>query len=229
MYITTLKNITMKIFIYASFLSTIIFACSTKNVNIERISLSPQIINDSLFTMLPGKILLCDPYIIWQDGFATDTFMYVIDLRTGKEVGKMGKIGRGPEEFIFPNLIGCINKHIIILDDNLPKCAFYSIDSLLSSRNPYIPRTDFPVKQVCDAVVIDSSSFITLQFMTPLPFQFIKSGQVVSKFGKLPISDSITNSYAALQGTLAYNPEKHVMLYSANRFPYFALYQKNVK
>ena len=171
MYITTLKNITMKIFIYASFLSTIIFACSTKNVNIERISLSPQIINDSLFTMLPGKILLCDPYIIWQDGFATDTFMYVIDLRTGKEVGKMGKIGRGPEEFISPNLIGCINKHIIILDDNLPKCAFYSIDSLLSSRNPYIPRTDFPVKQVCDAVVIDSSPPLPIYQIRPSGFK----------------------------------------------------------
>ena len=85
MYITTLKNITMKIFIYASFLSTIIFACSTKNVNIERISLSPQIINDSLFTMLPGKILLCDPYIIWQDGFATDILCMLLTFAQEKK------------------------------------------------------------------------------------------------------------------------------------------------
>lgn len=217
----------MKNFFYSLFLCILVVACNTPNAHIERINLTPRIIADSLCSMLPGKILLCAPYLVWQDGFATDTFMHLIDLRSGAEVGKMGKTGRGAEEFVSPNLIGNVNRHIVIFDDDLPKCAFYSIDSLLLGRNPYTPLKNSPLKQVCDAAVIDSSTFVALQFAEQLPFRVVKDGRVISSFGKYPIRDSISNRYGTCQGSIAYHPEKKLLLYSASRFPYFALYRKN--
>ena len=121
------------------FLFLIVLAsCKSSHVDVERVSLTPQILHEGLYTMLPGAMLLCDNYLVWQDGFATDTFMHVVDLRTNQEVGTMGKIGRGAEEFITPNLLGSFGKYIVVADDNLPKCALYSIDSLLEHKNPYI-------------------------------------------------------------------------------------------
>lgn len=216
-----------------TYLSTIIYicicisACKTPNTPVVRIHLSPQIITDSLYTMLPGKIQLCDHYCIWQDAFAADTFLHVVDLNTGQEIGKMGKIGRGPEEFLSPNPFGSFGKHVLVMDDNLTKCAIYSIDSLEASRNPYIPHSNIPLNGIGDIVAIDTSTFIALQFTDPVPFHVIHNGQTISRFGEFPIPDSISNTFDVLQGTLAYHPEKEQMLYSTNRFPYFALYTKN--
>ena len=217
----------MRPLLFISYLSIAIAACNTPRKKVERICLSPEIVTDSLYTMLPGKVQLCESYLVWQDGFATDTFMHVVDLHKGEEIGKMGKIGRGSQEFVSPNLIGSADRHIVIFDDDLPKCAFYSIDSLLLGRNPYISQKNSPLKQVCDAAVIDSSTFVALQFAEPLPFRVVKDGQAISSFGNYPIRDSISNRYGTCQGSIAYHTEKGLLLYSANRFPYFALYRKN--
>ena len=202
-------------------------ACKTGKNNVERISLIPEILHEGLYTMLPGEMLLCDNYLVWQDGFATDTFMHVVDLRTNQEVGTMGKIGRGTEEFITPNLLGSFGKYIVVADDNLPKCALYSIDSLLEHKNPYIPRPNFPFKGISYATVVDSATIIAVQFDTSTPFRIVRNQQVVGEFGQFPIQDSISNRFNVLQGVVIYNHQRDIMLYTTNRFPYMALYKKN--
>ena len=173
----------------------VLAACKSSHVDVERVSLTPQILHEGLYTMLPGAMLLCDNYLVWQDGFATDTFMHVVDLRTNREVGTMGKIGRGTEEFITPNLLGSFGKYIVVADDNLPKCALYSIDSLLEHKNPYIPRPNFPFKGISYATVVDSATIIAVQFDTSTPFRIVRNQQVVGEFGQFPIQDSISNRF----------------------------------
>ena len=177
--------------------------------------------------MLPGAMLLCDNYLVWEDGFATDTFMHVIDLRTNQEIGKMGKIGRGAEEFITPNLIGNYGKYVVVADDNSPKYALYSIDSLLEYKNPYIAQPNLPFARTPYAAVVDSATIIAVQFDSPIPFRIVQNQQVVGNFGHFPIPDSITNRFDVLQGVVKYNTSRNIMLYATNRFPYIALYPKN--
>ncbi len=210
------------------FLFLIVLAsCKSSHLDVERVSLNPQILHEGLYTMLPGAMLLCDNFLVWEDGFATDTFMHVVDLRTNQEVGTMGKIGRGAEEFITPNLLGSFGKYIVVADDNLPKCALYSIDSLLERKNPYIPRPNFPFKGISYATVVDPATIIVVQFDNSIPFRIIRNQQVVDEFGHFPIQDSISNRFDVLQGGVEYNHQRDIMLYTTNRFPYMALYKKN--
>ena len=160
-----MKRISIFLFLIA------LASCKSSSLDVERISLKPQILHEGLYTMLPGAMLLCDNYLIWQDGFATDTFMHVVDLRNNQEVGKMGKIGRGAEEFITPNLIGNYGKYVVVADDNSPQYALYSIDSLLEHKNPYISKPNLPFKGTSFATVVDSSTIIAVQFDSPIPFR----------------------------------------------------------
>ena len=209
------------------FLFLIVLAsCKSSHLDVERISLTLQILHEGLYTMLPGAMLLCDNYLVWEDGFATDTFMHVIDLRTNQEIGKMGKIGRGAEEFITPNLIGNYGKYVVVADDNSPKYALYSIDSLLEYKNPYIAQPNLPFARTPYAAVVDSATIIAVQFDSPIPFRIVQNQQVVGNFGHFPIPDSITNRFEILQGPVLYNPQRHLLFYSASFFPYMALYQE---
>ena len=215
-----MRRISMFLFLIA------LVSCKSSHVDVERISLSPQILYEGLYTMLPGAMLLCENYLVWEDGFATDTFMHVIDLRTNQDIGIMGKIGRGPEELTTPDIIGSFNKNIVVTDGNLFKCAFYSIDSLLARKNPYIAQTDMNTR-LFFSTVVDSTKLIALRFDTQKPFQLRTYNQeVLSEFGKFPIPDSITNRFEILQGPVLYNPQRHLLLYSANFFPYMAIYQE---
>ncbi len=216
-----MKRISIFLFLIA------LASCKSSSLDVERISLKPQILHEGLYTMLPGAMLLCDNYLIWQDGFATDTFMHVVDLRNNQEVGKMGKIGRGAEEFITPNLIGNYGKYVVVADDNSPQYALYSIDSLLEHKNPYISKPNLPFKGTSFATVVDSSTIIAVQFDSPIPFRIVQNQQVVGNFGHFLIPDSITNRFDVLQGVVKYNTSRNIMLYATNRFPYIALYQKN--
>ena len=209
------------------FLFLIVLAsCKSSHVDVERVSLTPQILHEGLYTMLPGTMLLCDHYLVWQDGFATDTFMHVFDLRTNQEVGTMGKIGRGAEEFVTPDIIGSFNKNIVVTDGNIFKCAFYSIDSLLAHKNPYIAQPDMDTR-LFFSTVVDSTKLIALRFDTEKPFQLrTYNHEVLSEFGKYPIPDSITNRFEILQGPVLYNSQRRLLLYSASFFPYVALYKE---
>ncbi len=202
-------------------------SCKTKQSQVERISLFPTILNDSLFTMLPGGNVICKDYFVWQDGFAIDTFMHVVSLRSGEEAGKMGKIGRGAEEFVSPFLIGSIGNNVLVMDDNLSKMAQYAVDSLLSGKNPFHDRLPLPVKQPLYVSLMDSVTFVCLQASCSHPFQIIRNDKIVDQFGKLPLLDSISNPYDIFQGSIIYHQSKDVILYSTNRFPYIALYKRN--
>lgn len=218
----------MKFFLFIFLLTFLSFhSCQTNEKKIERISLQPVIINDSLVTMLPGGNVICSDYFVWQDGFATDTFMHIVELSTGKEIGKMGKIGRGAEEFLSPCLIGSIHNDVIVMDDNLPQLAQYSIDSLLAHKNPYCSRPSLPLKQPLFVSSMDSSAFLCLKSSGLQPIQIIRNNEIISRFGKFPLTDSISNPSDVFQGSVIYNKQKDLILYSTNRFPYAALYQRN--
>lgn len=217
-----MRNITI-IFIIAIIICS---SCHDKKNTVERLDIKAEIITDSLFSRLPGKLILCKPYLVWQSGFSTDTFLYVIDIEKKEEIGKMGVIGRGDKEFTTPVLGQTIGKNILVYDDNIVKQAFYSIDSLLQSKEPFIRLPEMPINGCTQLVQINDSTFISLQPDQKYPFQIIRNYKSFSFFGKLPIKEDINNGYNVFQGTLIYDPYSKNLLFSASRFPYIALYKK---
>ncbi len=55
------------------------FCSCSKEIEVPRISLHSQVLNDELLTMMPGDLLLVDDYLIWSDPFSHDFFcMYIV-------------------------------------------------------------------------------------------------------------------------------------------------------
>lgn len=203
-------------------------SCSTSSrKNVERLALHPTaVIQDSMFTRMPGSLILCDHYLVWQDPFNPDYFLHVVDIDTKKEVGVMGEFGRGPKEFNTPSLAKSIGNKIFTYDLNLDQQAYYSIDSLLAGKDPFISRPLHPIENCLDIVQIAENEFISTQPENEHPFQWIHADSSITFFGKCPIKEKISDYYSARQGPLIYNPYNQTLVYCTNHLSYIALYEK---
>ncbi|MCQ4874130.1 TolB-like 6-bladed beta-propeller domain-containing protein [Butyricimonas paravirosa] len=203
-------------------------SCSTSSKkNIERLTLHPTaVILDSMFTQMPGILILCDHYLVWEDPFRSDYFLHVIDLNTKKEVGVMGEFGRGPKEFITPIPTKSIGNKIFTYDLNLDQQAYYSIDSLLAGKDPFISHPLDPIKNCLDVIQIAENEFISIQPENEHPFQWIHSDSSISFFGESPLKEKVDMDYTTRMGGLYYNPYNKKFIYNTCLFPYFALYEQ---
>ena len=203
-------------------------SCSTSSKkNIERLTLHPTaVILDSMFTQMPGILILCDHYLVWEDPFRSDYFLHVIDLNTKKEVGVMGEFGRGPKEFITPIPTKSIGNKIFTYDLNLDQQAYYSIDSLLAGKDPFISHPLDPIKNCLDVIQIAENEFISIQPENEHPFQWIHADSSISFFGESPLKEKVAMDYTTRMGGLYYNPYNKKFIYHTCLFPYFALYEK---
>lgn len=203
-------------------------SCSTSSKkNIERLTLHPTaVILDSMFTQMPGILILCDHYLVWEDPFRSDYFLHVIDLNTKKEVGVMGEFGRGPKEFITPISTKSIGNKIFTYDLNLDQQAYYSIDSLLAGKDPFISHPLDPIKNCLDVIQIAENEFISIQPENEHPFQWIHADSSISFFGESPLKEKVAMDYTTRMGGLYYNPYNKKFIYNTCLFPYFALYEQ---
>lgn len=215
-----------KFLLYSLCLLTFI-ACKSGSTEIERLTLSPSsTIQDSLFTQLPGSLILCNNYLVWEDPFNPNYFLHVVDINAKKEIGTMGLIGRGPKEFITPLSISSIGNKIFTYDLNQNKQAYYSIDSMLANKDPFILLPPLPIEDCLDIVQIAEGEFISTHPQNEQLFQWIHQDSTVSFFGKSPIKEKLKDYYNSRQGTYFINPYNQKLIYSASLFPYIALYEK---
>lgn len=204
-----------------------LITCKSGSTEIERLTLSPSsTIQDSLFTQLPGSLILCNNYLVWEDPFNPNYFLHVVDINAKKEIGTMGLIGRGPKEFITPLSISSIGNKIFTYDLNQNKQAYYSIDSMLANKDPFILLPPLPIEDCLDIVQIAEGEFISTHPQNEQLFQWIHQDSTVSFFGKSLIKEKLKDYYNSRQGTLFYNPYNQKLIYSASLFPYIALYEK---
>ena len=64
-----------KIILYIISVLTVFTSCTTTDVP-DKVSLQPQVMNDSLLTTMPGDLLLIDDYLVWSDPFSDN--MYIV-------------------------------------------------------------------------------------------------------------------------------------------------------
>ena len=138
----------------------------------------------------------------------------------------MGLIGRGPKEFITPLSISSIGNKIFTYDLNQNKQAYYSIDSMLANKDPFILLPSYPIDDCLDIAQISDNEFIYIYPQQNKPLQWIHSNSSISSFGNCPIKEELNSYYNALQGSIIYNPYNNKLIYCTRRFPYIALYEK---
>ena len=132
-----------KIILYIISVLTVFTSCTTTDVP-DKVSLQPQVMNDSLLTTMPGDLLLIDDYLVWSDPFSDNKFLHVHRSSDGKYIGSMGQKGEGPQEFVSP-LINrfSINRCIAAHDANGKTRGYLSIDSLIVGKEPFMSLSDF--------------------------------------------------------------------------------------
>ena len=69
-------KIMYKVAFYIISVLTVFTSCTSTDVP-DKMSLQPQVMNDSLLTTMPGDLLLIDDYLVWSDPFSDNKFLQV--------------------------------------------------------------------------------------------------------------------------------------------------------
>lgn len=199
----------------------LISSCVSKKTDVQRISLQSQVLNDEIFTMMPGDLLLVDNYLVWSDPFARDYFLHVHNSLTGEELGVMGKIGEGPKEFVTPVINRyCVNHQIFAVDANGKTVGYLSIDSLINGKEPFCEVTSKENEMKMEKM--DNDLYIKYtDDGSDAYFRTIIDGQE-SFWGVYPIPEMKEH----LGSYQSYDPVEGLFVFSSFNFPYLALYKR---
>jgi hypothetical protein len=217
-------------------LLTLLCSCNTsekKITKVERISLEAEIITDSIHASLPGRLIVFNDYVVWEEAFASDKFLHVVDIQTRKEVGRMGEVGQGPKEFIHPQISRSYDDCILAFVQGTKHQAYFSIERFLAGEDYYIPVPNsikINPKSNFRLLEIEKGQFITLQPNSDKLLEHWNRPYFYS-FGKFPIPESLRKDdrFNYFQGDIAYNPDLKKLIYTSYRFPYMAIYTKSGK
>jgi hypothetical protein len=225
---TDLRKLTLKMknisIVLSSFLTLI--SCNSNPVKPKVYAAKYTIVYDSIMTKLPGRFQIKDNLFIWQDGYAKDSFLHVVNLDTKSEILKTGKIGRGPGEFVTPNIGLCTNGNLFVHDMNGHHQAYFSFDSCLYGQ-VIIKPTSVPHRESIRKISIGQDSLFSLS-PDKTPFLFFETPDTVIQFGETPFDKikKYNNGYDINQGTIVYNQDKEFLIYATFDYPFIAIYKK---
>ena len=208
--------------LYGLFL-TVLFGCQSKPTEVVREKATYQILDDEIMTRMPGSMAVAGDYLVWHDPFASDYFVNVHDAATGKLLGKMGKVGQGPFEFVTGDLSPCyVDNKFFATDVNGNTRGFLSIDSLLAGKEAFIPMSAEEKEKRPKMMELQKNVFVSLtEDEEEHHFKANIYGKE-STFGNYPVKEVRQHI-----GTyLAYDSISGMLACCSFSVPYLALYQK---
>ena len=182
-----------------------------------------QVLDGEIMTQMPGFMFMAGDYLVWEDPFARDFFVNVHDIVTGKFLGKMGKVGEGPFEFVTGEIgSNFVDNHFFAIDVNGNTCGFLSIDSLLVGKEPLILMSAEEKEKRPKMMELQKNVFVSLtEDEEEHHFKANIYGKE-STFGNYPVKEVRQHI-----GTyLAYDSISGMLACCSFSVPYLALYQK---
>lgn len=206
--------------VIVSFIFFLFCSCS-KDKEIPRINQYSQVLNDELLTTMPGDLLLVDNYLVWSDPFSHNHFLHVHSASTGKELGVMGKVGKGPKEFVTPMINRyCVDNKIFAVDANGKTVGFLSIDSLINGQESFCEVSD--TERELKMEKMDHGMYIeTTKNGSETYFRSVIDGHE-SFCGVYPIP-KIKKHIGTYE---FYDSTRGLFVVTSFRFPYLALYKR---
>lgn len=176
------------------------------------------VLTDSIYTSMPGDLILSPKYLVWSDPFSDGAFIHVHDTVNGQEIGAMGSIGQGPEEFVSPGMSRfAVNNEIYASDANSNNRGYFSIDSLLCGGKAF-RRIEGDSLQTYSRVT-EHLYISDTKDGDEVYFSALIDGQNVT-FGNYPIPDIKQHLF----GSLAYDVRNSNFIYAALDIPYLSCY-----
>lgn len=183
----------------------------------------PELLSEDLMTTMPGKLIVADQFLVWEDPFARDYFVHVHDKMSGNAVGSMGAVGEGPEEFITGGIsFSCIDNRFFATDANGNTKGYLSLDSLIDQRKAFIPLTAHEKESRPSMGEWEEGVFVGMTEDGDASYCKANIQGQESTFGVYPISEIKQH----LGGDKAYDAVDGLFLYSSYSIPYLALYKK---
>jgi len=207
-------------------LLTFLACVDNHEIKIEKENISGTIFSDTLFAEMPGRFLSNDRFLVWGNVFSQKNFLHILDIKNGKELAAVGKIGKEPNEFVTPSIEYIFENNIFIHDLNGTRDALLNIDSVLvGNYSPKFSSHKDDKELILNHVQIDSITTIAHKPENEKIFEIKKREKTIS-FGKPIFKKKINNAYDTFQGPIGYNPSREIFVYSNSKFPYMAIYKK---
>lgn len=206
------------------FCAVTLFGCQSKQAEVPREEKPFEVLHNDIMTRMPGILAVAGDYVVWEDPFSRDYFVNVHDAQTGKQIGKMGKVGEGPSEFITGGITSCyIDGRFYASDVNGNTRGFLSIDSLIAHKEPFIPLSEEKKANRPLMTELQKGVFIgTTEDGEEHYFKTNIHGKE-GAFGVYPIKEVKLH----LGNTLAYDSISGMLACCSFSVPYLALYQKS--
>jgi hypothetical protein len=200
------------------------WSCHSKTTDVVREKIAFEIVTDSIYSRMPGRLIKTKDYLVWENPFTNDKFLHVHDIKSGREVGKMGTIGQGPGEFNTPSIDQTyLKNNILVYDLNTPHQALFNIDSLVEDRNPYTRLKNNEFTMATRIKNIGEDKFIIYQPAEEKRYRIISNENNIA-FGEPFIRANIDNPYDIFQGSIAYNERRNKLIFTSSRLPYMEIY-----
>lgn len=217
-------NMDYKRLFTCAFFLLLLFGCKQKTVEVQHCAIDGTILNDELMTRMPGPLRVYGDYLYWEDPFARDYFLRIHHLHDGLEIGQMGKVGEGPEEFITGQAIGaCIDGRLFAVDVNGTTKGFLSIDSLVLNKEPFMtlsPEERVTLKrgkQVAKGIYLKTNPENSDHHFTAI------IDGASCEFGEYPIREW----RKPIGGYEIYDAQRGLLAFCSYQFPYLSLYKRD--
>lgn len=197
------------------------FSCNIdkQKDNVVRQQVDADIVVDGLLTSMPAEMLVYEHELVWYD-MNPDSFIHIVDKKTGKSIAETGQLGEGPNEFYAPSISWHSERSVLISDCFANKQMVLQLDSNKMKSLPY--NLDVSTS----LLGIGEDQYVWMDLENDLPFVFWKHGKE-NAFGKYPLDNvaEITNKLEVFQGIIAYNHHNGCLIYSVPDLSYVSLYK----
>lgn len=213
-----------KVFIYSIAIWVVLLqGCGSRSV--ETTVVEYRTLTDQIYTRMPGTLLLCGDYLVWEDPFVPRDFVKVIDISTGGQVGVAGIIGKGPGEFVTPSIGNCQNGKLAIFDLNSDRRALFDVDSIVGGGE-YQRRFEWRLVEGSNKfVVIDSETVVSYMDSLPLSMRVIRHDSLVQVFGNPLVEGEFANREEVFQTNIRYDQWNGFLVEWLPRLSYVNIYR----
>lgn len=201
-----------------------LMGCQSKQAEVTQEKVTFEVLHNDIMTRMPGSMAVAGDYLMWYDPFARDYFVNIHDRQTGELIGKMGKVGEGPSEFITGHVSSYyVNDCFYASDVNGNTRGFLSVDSLIAHKEPFLPLSE--EEKVNRPLMTELQKGVFIDITEDGEEHYFKTNIYgkESSFGVYPIKEVKQH----LGNTLAYDSISGMLACCSFTVPYLALYQKS--
>ena len=197
-----------------------------------------NISTDAIFTPIESQLAVSDSILILKNSAQANThIIHILELPDLKSIGKIGSPGRGPFEFLFPQLVKSTDTSAITYIHELTTGKMYKLTKKYSLQEVYSPFKPLLGSVENGIVNISTDEYLYVDIsLNETRIGRIKHENTINQNNKTDILDISFNPqvkmHQAYQGNLCANSSKNRLVYTYRyykRVVFSDIYGENIR